>query len=129
MILRLKKKTNNARKTLSNKIKSNNPFKKSKIVIFDDVKKNTQDQEDSDDDMPINTNKLSSIIKEKINGESLKKSVASNANLVREMLMKTVDKHKVEICGQMAQQIVEIYNKRQDKEDKKEESIDKDQSI
>lgn len=123
-MLKLKRKTTQARKTLSNKINSNNPFKKSKIVIFDDVKKNTQDQEDSDDDMPINTNKLSLIIKEKINGESLKKSVASNANLVREMLMKTVDKHKVEICGQMAQQIVEIYNKRQEKEGE-EEVIDK----
>jgi len=116
-MLRLKKKTSQTRKTLSKKIKSNNPFKKSKIVIFDDTQDNdNEDSDDSDNDIPINTNKLSSIIKEKINGESLKKSVVSNATLVREMLMKTVDKHKVEICGQMAQQIVEIYNKRQEEE-------------
>ena len=126
MILRLKRKTNQARKTLSHKIKSNNPFKKTKIVIFDDIKQETQEQEESDDDIQINTNKLSSIIKEKINADSLKKSVASNANLVREMLMKTVDKHKVEICGQMAQQIVEIYNKRQEKEDQKKENENND---
>ena len=76
MMLRLKKKTSQTRKTLSNKIKSNNPFKKSKIVIFDDTQDNdNEDSDDSDNDIPINTNKLSSIIKEKINGESIKKSV------------------------------------------------------
>jgi hypothetical protein len=121
MMLKLKKKTSNAKKTLSNKMKNSIPFKKSKIVIFDDLSKKIVQNDDSDDDTPINTNKLSSIIKEKFNGQTLKKSVASNANLVREMLMKTVDKHKVEICGQMAQQIVEIYNKRQEEE----EDIDK----
>ena len=37
----------------------------------------------------------------------------SNAVLVKELLIKAVDKHKIELCTQMASQMVEVYNNKQ----------------
>jgi hypothetical protein len=91
-------------------------FKKPLIRIIDNNQKNPDDtikdnKDDDDDDIQINTSKINNIAsKIKISKEELKKSVMTNATVVKELLIKTVDKHKIELCTQMATQLVEIYN-------------------
>jgi hypothetical protein len=68
---------------------------------------------DVDDIMSINMSKISSITnKFKVKKGDLKKSIMTNASLVKELLIKTVDKHKIDMCTQMASQLVEVYNKK-----------------
>ena len=69
---------------------------------------------DDDDMMSINMSKISSITN-KFKGKKgdLKKSIMTNASIVKELLIKTIDKHKIDMCTQMASQLVEVYNKKQ----------------
>ena len=68
---------------------------------------------DDDDMMSINMSKISSITN-KFKGKKgdLKKSIMTNASIVKELLIKTIDKHKIDMCTQMASQLVEVYNKK-----------------
>ena len=67
--------------------------------------------DDSDDEIEFNTSKISSISdKFKMKKGDIKKHILSNAVLVKELLVKAVDKHKLEMCTQMASQLVEVYN-------------------
>ena len=69
--------------------------------------------DDDDDMMSINMSKISSITN-KFKGKKgdLKKSIMTNASIVKELLIKTIDKHKIDMCTQMASQLVEVYNKK-----------------
>ena len=69
--------------------------------------------DDDDDMMSINMSKISSITN-KFKGKKgdLKKSIMTNASIVKELLLKTIDKHKIDMCTQMASQLVEVYNKK-----------------
>tara|TARA_B110000037_G_C17039265_1_gene472966 strand:+ start:715 stop:1131 length:417 start_codon:yes stop_codon:yes gene_type:complete len=69
--------------------------------------------DDNDDMISINMAKVSSITnKFKDKKGDLKKSIMTNASLVKELLIKTIDKHKIDMCTQMASQLVEVYNKK-----------------
>ena len=41
----------------------------------------------------------------------------TNASVVKEILLKTVEKHKVELCTQMATQLVDIYKNKHNNDD------------
>ena len=73
----------------------------------------SNDDDDDDDMMSINMSKISSITN-KFKGKKgdLKKSIMTNASIVKELLIKTIDKHKIDMCTQMASQLVEVYNKK-----------------
>ena len=74
--------------------------------------------DDSDDEIEFNTSKISSISdKFKMKKGDIKKHILSNAVLVKELLVKAVDKHKLEMCTQMASQLVEVYNKKHAKDE------------
>tara|TARA_B100000900_G_C19951400_1_gene461827 strand:+ start:56 stop:472 length:417 start_codon:yes stop_codon:yes gene_type:complete len=122
MITFLKKRKNN--KTIRKKII--NSFKKPIInIIDDDNNDNNDDNNDIIDDIDIiNTSKLSKISK-KFNDskKEIKESILDNANIMKEMLIKTIDKHKVELCTNVAKQIVELYN--DDNNDKNNENEEK----
>lgn len=74
--------------------------------------------DDSDDEIEFNTSKISSVSdKFKMKKGDIKKHILSNAVLVKELLVKAVDKHKLEMCTQMASQLVEVYNKKHAKDE------------
>lgn len=66
-----------------------------------------------DDTIMFNTAKIVSASKNMIETrQDFKKTIMTNANVVKEMLMKTVDKHKIELCAKVATQMVEIYKEK-----------------
>ena len=57
----------------------------------------------------FNTKKINNISRK--NKGNIKKSLIGNSKFVKEFLVKTVDKHKNELCELLASQISEIYNR------------------
>lgn len=118
MITRLKQRKN--AKTPKAQLSIRDRFKKPLIRIIDSApfinshKTNTTINNDDDDDISFNTSKITTISEKfKSKKGDMKKSIMSNASLVKELLIKAVDKHKVELCTQMASQLVEVYNNKQ----------------
>jgi len=101
-------------------------FKKPIIkIIDDDVDKDDdnvdKNNNDNDDDVFINVNKISKLSKSIKPSpkarEEFKKSLMTNASVVKEILLKTVEKHKIELCTQMATQLVDIYKNKHKNDD------------
>ena len=99
----------------------NSSFKKPIIKIIDDDNNKDNDNDNDNDDFSININKLSKIsnsIKPSPRArEEFKNSLMTNASVVKEILLKTVEKHKVELCTQMATQLVDIYKNKHNNDD------------
>ena len=103
----------NIDKSIETSIDENELINSIKDNINDNIKGNI-DVIDDIDDISINNSKIS-MITEKFKSKKgeIKKNIFSNAVLVKELLLKTVDKHKIELCTQMASQLVEVYNNKQ----------------
>jgi len=85
----------------------------SATVAETDVKTDAETEVDDNDMISINMSKISSITNNfKGKKGDLKKSILTNASLVKELLIKTIDKHKIDMCTQLASQLVEVYNKK-----------------
>jgi major membrane immunogen (membrane-anchored lipoprotein) len=133
MITFLKKRRNSKTPKAYNSIKER--FKKPIIRIIDydkndnnivsNNKKNVNNNnDDADDDISFNDSKISLVAdKFKSKKGDLKKNIMSNAVLVKELLIKAVDKHKVELCTQMASQLVEVYNNKQVEKNNKKQHV------
>ena len=130
MITFLKKRKQSKTPKAYNSIKER--FKKPLIRIIDNDNesendneqkvKNNGDDDDDDDDISFNNSKISFVSdKFKSKKGELKKNIMTNAVLVKELLIKAVDKHKVELCTQMASQLVEVYNNKQTEKDNNKE--------
>ncbi len=129
MITRLRKRNNAKTPKAQNGIRER--FKKPLIRIIDSTINKESNKEsnnesnkesnnesnndpDSDEEISFNTTKISSVAEKfKSKKGEMKKSIMSNANIMKELLIKAVDKHKIELCTQMASQLVEVYNNKQ----------------
>ena len=101
-------------------------FKKPIIRIIDTPSTNENainepiKNDDSDDDISFNSSKITAVSEKfKSKKGEMKKAIMTNANIMKELLIKAVDKHKIELCTQMASQLVEVYNNKQIKKNKK----------
>ena len=117
--------------TIGKKYRHNHTIIKSKITIIED---NNQDDDEINDgeinddeinDGEINDGEINDEIDDNIFNLSKleyihdivnipesdsKFSFMNNANVLRNMMVKTIDKYKIDMCNRMASQMVELYN-------------------
>ena len=112
--------------TIGKKYRHDHTIIKSKITIIED---NNQDDDEINDgeinDGEINDGEINDEIDDNIFNLSKleyihdivnipesdsKFSFMNNANVLRNMMVKTIDKYKIDMCNRMASQMVELYN-------------------
>jgi hypothetical protein len=81
--------------------------------------KNMNDEAMDDDDDLFNVSKLETVHNIVNTNNPIEPDISysfmNNATILRNMMVKTIDKYKIDMCTQMASQFVDIYNGPSDK--------------